>query len=413
MATDASGFDPSTFSGKKIVLGVSGGIAAYKVVQVARDMTEMGADVRVVMTAGAERFIGAQTFAALTRNPVQKDLFTSAGDVPHVALARGAHLAIVAPATANTIARLAGGLADDILAATFLTVTCPVLVVPAMHTEMWDNAATRHNVSLLAERGYDVLGPASGPLSSGDEGAGRMVEPDAIVQRAAELLGRGQDLAGKRLLITAGGTRESIDPVRYIGNHSSGRMGYTLAEEAARRGAKVILISGASHLRPPAGVEVVKAGTAEQMRTAVLEHASEADVIVKAAAVADFRPQTPEGHKIKKTGGPPVVTLVPTVDILAELGADPALRKPGGLLVGFAAETEPDPDKLAALAEEKRARKGADIVVANTVGVEDSGFEVPTNRAVIATAEGAEHLGLVTKLTLARLLLDRITNRLP
>jgi phosphopantothenoylcysteine decarboxylase/phosphopantothenate--cysteine ligase len=400
---------PSVVGGKKIVLAVSGGIAAYKVALVARELAQLGADVRVVMTKSAQRFVGPPTFATLTGNPVSDDLFGSGGDVPHVELARGADIAVVAPATANTIAKMVSGGADDLMSATLLTLTCPILVVPAMHTEMWENQATQHNMAVLAERGYAILGPASGSLSSGDEGPGRMVEPPAIVEAVVEILGRAASLAGKRLLITAGGTREPLDPVRYIGNHSSGRMGYVIAEEAAKRGAKVILVSGSTHLLPPPGVEVAHASSAQEMYDAVMAHAPEADIIIKAAAVADFRPETSAPSKLKKSAGPPVVTLVPTKDILRELGHDPTLRKPGGILIGFAAETEPDLHKLADLAELKRKDKGADIIVANQVGVHDSGFEVGTNRAVIATGEGTKHLGLLTKQALAKALLDEIS----
>lgn len=396
------------FSGKKVILGVSGGIAAYKVVQLARDMTQLGADVRVVMTRSAERFVGKQTFSALSTNPVVSDLFSNGPDVPHVELARGADLAILAPATANTIAKIVAGLADDILSATFLTVTCPIVVAPAMHAEMWAHPATEHNVAVLRGRGYYLVGPTSGALSSGDEGIGRMVEPADILAEAAEVLVRAQELEGKRILITAGGTREAIDPVRYIGNHSSGRMGYVLAEEAARRGAKVTLVSGSTHLVPPPGVEVVKASSAEEMHEAVLQHALESDVIIKAAAVADFRPTDAADAKIKKSSGPPQITLTPTTDILRELGHDPSLRKPGSFLVGFAAETVETEKELEALALKKLHDKGADVIVANQVGVHDSGFEVPTNRAVLATHDGVEELGLVTKLALAKYLLDHI-----
>jgi phosphopantothenoylcysteine decarboxylase / phosphopantothenate---cysteine ligase len=400
------------FGGKKIVLGVTGGIAAYKVVQVARDMAQLGADVRVVMTRSAERFVGQQTFAALSGHPVLTSLFSSGADVPHVELARGADLAILAPATANSIAKVVAGMADDSLSATFLTVTCPVLIAPAMHTEMWQNPATEHNMALLAGRGYYIVGPTSGALSSGDEGMGRMVEPAEIVSEAAEILARTSSLTGKRFLITAGGTREAIDPVRYIGNHSSGRMGYVLAEEAARRGAKVILVSGSTHLIPPVGVEVVKASSAQEMHDAVLAHAPDADVIVKAAAVADFRPEIAADSKLKKDAGPPEVRLVPTVDILKELGHSNGLRKPGGILVGFAAETVEDEEQLVELARHKLEIKGADMVVANQVGVPDSGFEVPTNRAVIVTRTDVDRLGLVTKLGLAKRLLDDIAGLL-
>ena len=406
--------DPSVVGGKKVVLAVSGGIAAYKVVQVARDLTQMGADVRVVMTRSAERFVGAQTFAALTGNPVGSELFGTGAEVPHVELARGADIAIVAPATANVIAKMVAGMSDDLVTATLLTMVASVLVVPAMHSEMWENAATAHNIAVLRERGYEILGPAIGELSSGDTGVGRMVEPEDILEEAGQILARSEDLAGKRLLITAGGTREPLDPVRYIGNHSSGRMGYVLAEEAARRGAKVTLVSGSTHLAPPPGVEVDRASTADEMLEVVLSHAREADVIIKAAAVADFRPEESVEAKIKKSGGAPEVKLVPTPDILRHLGSTPDARKPGGLLVGFAAETEPDLDVLAQHAEKKRRDKGADIIVANQVGlvnqvgIIDSGFEVGTTRAVIAGPDGTERLGLLTKKALARVLLVRI-----
>lgn len=400
--------DPQVVAGKKVILGVAGGIAAYKVVQVARDLAKMGADVRVIMTRSATRFVGPQTFAALTGNPVSSELFGTGADVPHVELARGADLMIVAPATANSIAKMAAGVSDDLLSATFMTATCSVLVVPAMHTEMWDNSATDHNVALLRERGIELLGPASGDLSSGDTGRGRMVEPEEIVLEAVELLARSIDLAGRRLLITAGGTREPIDPVRYIGNHSSGRMGYVIAEEAARRGAKVILVSGSTHLEPPPGVDVAPASSAQEMLDAVLAHAGEADAIIKAAAVADFRPDRSFSSKVKKSAGTPEITLLPTPDILKELGTRTDIRKKGSLLVGFAAETEPDMKKLAEYAEGKRVDKGADLIVANQVGVHDSGFEVGTTRAVLATPDGSEELGLLTKKALARVLLDRI-----
>lgn len=404
--------DLGVAAGKKVLLCVTGGIAAYKVVQVARDLAQVGADVRVIMSPAAERFVGAQTFAALTGNPVADKLFSTGSDVPHVELARGADLAILAPATANSIAKVAMGLADDLLTATLLTIKCPLLVVPAMHTEMWENPATKENVQTLHRRGIELLGPAAGALSSGDQGPGRMVEPSEILERSVEILGRSGSLAGRRILITAGGTREAIDPVRYIGNHSSGRMGYFLAEEAARRGAKVTLVSGATNLSPPPGVEPVPAHSAEEMRSAVFDHAGDADVTIMAAAVADFRPEVQVGEKLKKDQGPPEVRLVPTPDILRDLGHSEGVRKQGSLLVGFAAETEEDLEVLSQRAQRKREAKNADIIVANQVGVADSGFEVATNRAVIATAGGAEVMGLTTKLEVARRLLDLIEERL-
>ena len=393
---------------KKVLLVVTGGIAAYKTVQVARDLTELGADVRVLMTHSAERFVGQQTFASLTRNPVRTDLFDASGEVPHVELARGADLVIVAPATAHVLSQMTTGLAGDLVTATLLMVRCPILAVPAMHTEMWEHPATVENVERLAGRGVRFLGPALGSLSSGDEGPGRMVEPEEIVAEARRLLSTPDDLSGRHVLITAGGTQEPIDPVRYIGNHSSGRMGYVLADAALRRGAKVTLVTGPSDLTPPPGVDVVPVTTAAEMHDAVIARAPSADVIVKAAAVADFTPRTSAAAKIKKDQGPPKIELVPTIDILAELGSSPELRKEGGVLVGFAAETESDPERLARLAEGKRVAKGADLVIANEVGVPHSGFNVHTNRAVIAGREGTEDLGLVTKEALAAKLLDRV-----
>ena len=403
---------PRDFSGalqaKKVLLGVTGGIAAYKIAYVARGLAQSGADVRVLMTRSAEKFIGEQTFAALTGNKVYTALFGDGPDVPHVELARGADLAIVAPATANSIAKLAHGISDDLFSATLLTVRCPILVAPAMHTEMWENAATQENVRVLAERGVHFVGPVSGALSSGDEGPGRMVEPEEILSAAAEILIRAQDLAGRRLVVTAGGTQEPIDPVRFIGNRSSGLMGIEIARAAQERGAKVTLVIGPSNLAPPAGVDVIRVKTAEQMRAAVFEHAGDADAIVKAAAVADWRSSEHADQKMKKAEGPPQIELVPTPDILSELGHSDGVRKPGGILVGFAAETQPDPEALAELAQDKRTSKGADLIVANDVSSPDSGFEVPTNRAVIAGPDGITDVGLVTKKALAEALIDRI-----
>jgi phosphopantothenoylcysteine decarboxylase/phosphopantothenate--cysteine ligase len=402
----------TSLGSKKILLAVTGGIAAYKVVQVARDLSELGADVHVLMTHSAENFVGKQTFAALTHNRVQSSLFDAGPAVPHVELARGADLMVVAPATAHTMSQMVTGASGDLLTATLLMVRCPILVVPAMHTEMWEHPATVTNVEVLRARGVHFLGPDRGSLSSGDEGPGRMVEPDEIVDEVRRLLAVSADLSGRQFLITAGGTQEPIDPVRYIGNHSSGRMGYVLAQAAERRGAKVTLVSGPTGLRPPVGVDIVRVQTASEMRDAVLDRAAAADVIVKAAAVADFSPVDPAPGKIKKDGGPPQIRLVPTTDILAELGSSPTLRKSPSVLVGFAAETEPDPARLGELAERKRSSKGADLVVANEVGVPDSGFNVHTNRAVIAGPEGTQDLGLVTKEALADLLLDRIVSLL-
>jgi phosphopantothenoylcysteine decarboxylase/phosphopantothenate--cysteine ligase len=399
---------PSPATGKKIILGVAGGIAAYKVVEVARTLTQLGAEVHAVMTASAQRFVGAQSFAAVSGREVARDIFTDGPEVPHVELARGADLAVVAPATAHSLARLATGMADDLLCATLLMARCPLLIAPAMHTEMWEHPATRANVATLVERGAVLIGPASGELVSGDRGVGRMAEPREIVVAATTLLGTAQDLAGMRVVVTAGGTQEPIDPVRFIGNRSSGLMGYAIAAEAAARGAKVTLVAGSTSTDPPGDLDVVRVRTADEMRSAVLELADDADVIVKAAAVADFMPRRSVAKKLKKASGPPEIELVPTPDILKELGGEPDGRKPGSLLVGFAAETESDPLALAELAADKRRSKGADLIVANDVASSDSGFGVRTNRAVIATADGTNDLGLVSKSALARALWDEI-----
>jgi phosphopantothenoylcysteine decarboxylase/phosphopantothenate--cysteine ligase len=277
---------------------------------------------------------------------------------------------------------------------------------------MWEHPATVEHIATLKSRGVFVIGPEVGPLSSGDAGPGRMTEPDDIVAAAMEVLGRAEDLAGKRVVVTAAGTQEPIDPVRFIGNRSSGLMGYEIAAEAIHRGAKVTLVTGPTNLAVPPGVDLVRVQTAAEMRDAVFAAAVDADVIVKAAAVADFRPVHSIDHKLKKALGPPEVVLEPTPDILAELGADPGARKPGGLLVGFAAETEPDPVRLAELAETKKASKRADLIVANDVSSPDSGFDVPTNRAVIAGPDGVTDVGLVTKRALARALIDVVVDRL-
>ncbi|CAN5651857.1 bifunctional phosphopantothenoylcysteine decarboxylase/phosphopantothenate--cysteine ligase CoaBC [soil metagenome] len=364
------------------------------------------------MTASAERFIGAQTFASLTGNPVGRGMFDAGPDVPHVELARGAHLLVVAPATANSLAKMAMGHADDLFSATALTCRCPALVAPAMHTEMWEHPATVANVAVLRSRGVVFVGPGVGPLSSGDEGPGRMAEPDEIVAAVLDLLTRAQDLAGLQILVTAGGTQEPIDPVRFIGNRSSGRMGFAIAREAAARGGKVTIVAGPTTLTHPPGAELVSVATAEEMRLAVIERAPSADAVIKAAAVADFRPERSEQRKLKKAEGPPQVSLLPTADILAELGAEPKLRKPGSVLVGFAAETQPDPAMLIQLAREKRSAKGADVIVANDVSSPDSGFSVPTNRAVIAGPDGEVDVGLVTKTALASALIDEVVRLL-
>jgi phosphopantothenoylcysteine decarboxylase/phosphopantothenate--cysteine ligase len=398
--------------GRRIVLCVTGGIAAYKVVEVARSLTQVGADVRVVMTEAAQRFVGPQTFASVSRNPVATELFTESSDVAHVELARGADLLVVAPATANALARMAVGLADDLFGATALMARCPILLAPAMHTEMWEHSATRANLEALVDRGAGLVGPRRGELLSGDEGMGRMAEPHEIVDAVLEALSVARSLDGRRVVVTAGGTQELIDPVRFIGNRSSGLMGFAVASAALARGAKVTLVAGHTSSAPPSGGDLVRARSAAEMREAVLGSAADADVVIMAAAVADFRPEAAAPRKLKKAHGPPDLHLVPTTDILAELGHAPELRKPGGLLVGFAAETESDPVRLAEVARAKLASKGADVIVANDVASSDSGFGVRTNRAVIATREGERDLGLVTKRALASALLGEVAELL-
>jgi phosphopantothenoylcysteine decarboxylase/phosphopantothenate--cysteine ligase len=406
------GRSPGAAQGRKVLLAVTGGIAAYKAVEVARGLTQLGADVRVVMTASARRFVGVQTFASVTRNRVGTEVFDEGPDVAHVELARGADLMVVAPATANALARMASGVADDLFTATALMARCPLLIAPAMHTEMWEHPATAANVATLEARGAVFVGPASGALLSGDEGVGRMADPGEIVGEAVGLLATALSLAGRRIVVTAGGTQEPIDPVRFVGNRSSGLMGFAIAEAARRRGAKVTLVAGATTSPPPPGADLVRVSSAEEMRAAVAEAAPDADAVIKAAAVADFRPSAVARRKLKKAQGPPEVSLEPTVDILAELGRTPSLRKPGGILVGFAAETESDPERLAEVARDKMASKRADVMVANDVASSDSGFGTRTNRAVIATRDGVRDLGLVSKRALADALLDEVTRLL-
>ena len=373
-----------------VVLGVAGGIAAYKAASLLRLLTEGGARVRVVPTASALQFVGEATWAALSGQPVATDVWTDAHQVPHVRIGREADLVVVAPATADLLARAAAGLAGDLLTSTLLTARCPVLMAPAMHTEMWEHPATRANVALLRSRGVVVLEPASGRLTGADTGPGRLPEPAAIHAAALRLLARGSlepDLAGRRVVVSAGGTREPLDPVRFLGNASTGRQGFALAATAAARGARVTLVAANTELPVPAGVDVVAVGTARELREAVLAAAVGADAVVMAAAVADFRPASAATTKIKKSDdGPqaPTVHLVRNPDVLADLVA---ARRDGVLpadlvLAGFAAETG---DATAGVLEHGRAklaRKGADLLVVNEVG-HGLGFGTADNAVVI------------------------------
>jgi len=378
-------------AGRQVVLGVAGGIAAYKAAEVLRDLTESGCGVRVVPTASALRFVGEATWAALSGHPVHTDVWAQAHEVPHVRLGRAADLVVVAPATADLLARAAHGLADDLLTNVLLTARCPVLLAPAMHTEMWEHPATRANVAMLRERGTVVLDPAEGRLTGADSGRGRLPDPEQIADLARLLLSRPgalpHDLAGRRVVVTAGGTREALDPVRFLGNRSSGRQGYALALVAAARGAEVTLVAANVALPDPAGARVLRVTSAAQLRAATVEAVQTADTVVMAAAVADFRPAGPADSKIKKEGGPPPpVRLEPTADVLAELVAR---RRAGQLVVGFAAETGDAEGGWLAHGRAKLARERSDLLVVNHVG-EGRAFEVAENAAVILAADGTE-----------------------
>jgi phosphopantothenoylcysteine decarboxylase/phosphopantothenate--cysteine ligase len=396
-------------TGKRIVLGVTGGIAAYKAVEVCRRLVDAGAHVVPVMTDGARHFLGETTLSTLASEVVRTSLWeidhgADGSPITHTRLGQTADLVLVAPATARVISDLRTGRSADLLTATLIATTAPVLLAPAMHTEMWEHPAVRENLEVLASRGVHVVPPEEGRLAGGDSGAGRLADPAAIVEAAEKLLAAAavhQDLAGVQVLVTAGGTREPIDPVRFIGNRSSGKQGHAIAEEAAARGAAVTLVTTVD--RPVrGGIEVVRVETADEMHAAVMRHARTADVVVMAAAVADFKPSVRADRKIKKAGGVPEVVLEPTVDILAALGA----AKPAGqTLVGFAAET----DDLRANAEAKLRGKGADVIVANDVSAPGAGFEHDTNEVVILAADGATEVPKADKRTIARAVIDAVT----
>lgn len=397
----------------KVVLGVSGGIAAYKACELLRRLSESGHDVRVVPTASALRFVGEATWAALSGNPAATEVWDGVHEVPHVRTGQEAALVVVAPATAGTLARAAHGLADDLLTNTLLTARCPVVFAPAMHTEMWEHPATRENVATLRRRGAVVIEPAVGRLTGADTGKGRLPDPAGIFEVCRRVLARGEnglsaDLAGRHVVVSAGGTREPLDPVRYLGNRSSGRQGHALAGTAAARGARVTLVSANAELPPPAGVDVVSVGTAVQLREAVLKAAADADAVVMAAAVADFRPAVYAPGKIKKIDGaePAPVELVRNPDVLAELSAD--RPHPGQVVVGFAAET----DDVLANGRAKLARKGCDLLVVNEVGG-GKAFGTGENEAVVLGADGSETpVPFGPKEALADIVWDLVTDRL-
>jgi phosphopantothenoylcysteine decarboxylase/phosphopantothenate--cysteine ligase len=383
---------------------VSGGIAAYKAIEVCRRLVDQGAHVVPVMTRGATRFVGETTFSALASEPVHRSLFDDVDPIPHTRLGQAADVVVVAPATARVIGAYAAGISNDLLTATLLATEAPVVVCPAMHTEMWRHPAVQDNIATLARRGVHIVGPEEGRLAGGDTGEGRLASPDAIVAGVEAALGATRDLAGLHVVVTAGGTREPIDPVRFVGNRSSGKQGHALADEAAARGAKVTLVTTVA-LPLPAGVDVVRVETAAQMDEAVRAVASGADVVVMAAAVADFRPAHVSERKIKKQGGVPEIVLEPTVDILAGLGQR---KRPGQTLVGFAAET----DRVRQNATSKLVAKGADLIVANDVTAPGAGFEHDTNHVVILNADGTEReVPLAEKRAIARAVFDAVLHR--
>jgi phosphopantothenoylcysteine decarboxylase/phosphopantothenate--cysteine ligase len=400
-----------------VVLGVGGGIAAYKAAELLRKFSESGHDVTLVPTRAALKFVGAATWEALSGKPVTAEVWDDVADVPHVRLGQQADLVVVAPATADLLARAASGLADDLLANVLLTARCPVVMAPAMHTEMWQHPATVANVATLRGRGVIVLDPASGRLTGSDTGPGRLPEAAEIFAACLAVLARAErDLEGRTVVVSAGGTREHVDPVRFLGNRSSGKQGYALAVSAVARGARVVLVSANVTLPDPAGVTVVRVVSADDLRRAVLDHAGAADVVVMAAAVADFRPAAVADHKIKKddSGGvPEPIALERTVDVLAELVARRDAAGSGQVVVGFAAETG-DPDATVLdHARAKLARKGCDLLVVNEVG-EGKAFETDVNEVVILGRNGATgHVPLTSKQAVADAVWDAVVPLLP
>ena len=394
----------TSIAGKRIVLGVSGGIAAYKAVEICRRLMDGGAHVIPVLTKGATRFVGRATFDALASAPVQMSLFDEDDPIPHTTLGQTADCVLVAPATARVIGAYAAGISSDLLTATLIATRAPVVICPAMHTEMWEHPAVVDNIATLIKRGVSVVGPESGRLAAGDEGAGRLsasADIVAAVDRVLDSTGRRLDMADLSVVVTAGGTREPIDPVRYIGNRSSGKQGYAFAEEAAGRGSRVTIVTTVE--RPgPLGATVVMVDTAEEMAAATADAAKEADVVVMAAAVADFRPVNPAGVKFKKRDGVPAIQFEPTPDILAGLGA---CKPDGQILVGFAAETCDVADNAAA----KLSGKSADYIVANDVAAENVGFACDTNEVTVLASDGrVRSVGLRSKRQVARAVLDLV-----
>lgn len=391
-------------SSQNIVIGVTGGIAAYKAVEIVSRLKKASCNVHVIMTKAATEFVTPLTFREISGNPVVSDMWEEpkTWNVQHIALANRADVFLIAPATANIIGKIASGIADDMLSTTVMATTAPVILAPAMNTNMYQNTITKQNLIKLAGLGYHIIEPASGMLACGVEGPGRLPEPPIIVEKVLELLKNNQQLSGKRVLITAAGTREPIDPVRYIGNRSSGKMGYALAEAAAARGAEVILVSGPSSLTVSPGITVKRVETTAQMRDAVLAEFDNVDIVIKAAAVADYRPELPSEQKIKKTDNTLTITLIKNPDILRELGEK---KKPHQLLIGFAAETQ----DLLAHAREKLIKKNLDLIVANDVTLPGAGFNIDTNIVKLIHKNGdIEELPQLSKRQVAEILINKI-----
>ena len=394
-----------------IALGVTGGIGAYKAVEVCRGLQKQGHDVVAVMTRAAARFVGPVTFEAITRHPVITSQWKPGAnaDIEHIAIADRAALLLVAPCTANVVGKFANGIADDFLTSLYLATKAPVLLAPAMNTNMLAHPAVRKNLETLAARGVRFVEPGEGYLACGWIGKGRLAEPDDIVAAAARMLAPADSrLRGRRVVVAAGPTYEDIDPVRYVGNRSSGRMGFAIAAEARRRGARVRLVAGPTRLEPPDVDEVVRVRSAAEMHAAVMQMTGDADVVVMAAAVADYTPARPAGEKIAKTDAPLTLTLERTRDILADLASLPSRAAGVPLLVGFAAET----GDAVARAREKRARKNVDLVVANDVSRPDAGFDVETNAVTLVSADKAEDVPVQSKAAVAGIILDRVEDLL-
>lgn len=389
----------------RITLGVTGGIGAYKAIEVVRGLQKRGHDVTVVMTRGARRFVGELTFEAITRRRVVTSQWSPGlnASIEHIALATESDLLLVAPATANLIAKFAHGIADDFLSSLYLATTAPVLLAPAMNTNMLEHPAVQANLEMLGRRGVQTVAPGEGYLACGWVGKGRLAEPEDVVEAAVRMLG-GATLSGRTVLVTAGPTFEDIDPVRFVGNRSSGRMGYAVAHELVRRGASVVLVTGPTHLEAPPAVEVVRVRSAADMHVAVMARAAAADAVVMAAAVADYTPQTVAERKIAKSDGGLSLPLVRTTDILADLGRLPSRATGRPVLIGFAAETH----DMLANAEAKRRRKGVDLIVANDVARSDAGFEVDTNEVTLLGEDGAEEVALTSKTEVAVRIVDRL-----